>query len=77
VYGARPLKRLIQRRLENKIATALLKGEFAEGDAIEVRPGKEGIEVGKRRRRREIVNPVTCPDPLRMPRVGANNDRAA
>jgi ATP-dependent Clp protease ATP-binding subunit ClpA len=48
VYGARPLKRLIQRKLENKIATALLKGEFAQGDSIEALPGNGGIEVRKR-----------------------------
>jgi ATP-dependent Clp protease ATP-binding subunit ClpB len=34
VYGARPLKRIIQRQLETQIAKALLRGEFAEGDTI-------------------------------------------
>jgi ATP-dependent Clp protease ATP-binding subunit ClpB len=33
-YGARPLKRAIQRLLENPLALALLEGEFAEGDTI-------------------------------------------
>ena len=33
-YGARPLKRAIQRLLENPLALALLEGEFHEGDAI-------------------------------------------
>jgi ATP-dependent Clp protease ATP-binding subunit ClpB len=33
-YGARPLKRAIQRLLENPLALALLEGEFREGDAI-------------------------------------------
>jgi ATP-dependent Clp protease ATP-binding subunit ClpB len=50
VYGARPLKRLIQRRLENKIATAVLKGEFAEGDTIVVRAGDAGFEISGGRR---------------------------
>lgn len=36
VYGARPLKRAIQQSLENKLAQALLKGEFAIGDTIKV-----------------------------------------
>lgn len=36
VYGARPLKRAIQQRLENPLAEALLKGEFKSGDKIEV-----------------------------------------
>jgi ATP-dependent Clp protease ATP-binding subunit ClpB len=34
VYGARPLKRAIQRDLENPLATALLKGEFVSGGVI-------------------------------------------
>ena len=37
VYGARPLKRAIQQQLENPLAQRILAGEFAPGDAIEVR----------------------------------------
>jgi ATP-dependent Clp protease ATP-binding subunit ClpB len=33
-YGARPLKRAIQRLLENPLALSLLEGEFPEGDTI-------------------------------------------
>jgi ATP-dependent Clp protease ATP-binding subunit ClpB len=33
-YGARPLKRAIQRRLENPLASKLLSGEFADGDTV-------------------------------------------
>lgn len=36
VYGARPLKRAIQRHLENPIATKILETTFAEGATIEV-----------------------------------------
>jgi ATP-dependent Clp protease ATP-binding subunit ClpB len=36
VYGARPLKRVIQQRLQNELALRLLQGEFHEGDTIEV-----------------------------------------
>ena len=36
VYGARPLKRVIQSRLQNPIALELLEGHFAEGDTIRV-----------------------------------------
>jgi ATP-dependent Clp protease ATP-binding subunit ClpA len=35
-YGARPLKRTIQRLVENPLARALLRGEFKPGDAITV-----------------------------------------
>ncbi len=34
IYGARPLRRVIQQRLQNSLATELLKGTFSEGDRI-------------------------------------------
>jgi len=39
VYGARPLKRVIQHRLENPLAQALLAGNFVSGDRVRVRKG--------------------------------------
>jgi ATP-dependent Clp protease ATP-binding subunit ClpB len=36
VFGARPLKRTIQQRLENALASELLAGKFADGDKIKV-----------------------------------------
>jgi ATP-dependent Clp protease ATP-binding subunit ClpB len=39
VYGARPLKRAIQRELETQIAKAILRGEFHDGDTIFVDVG--------------------------------------
>jgi ATP-dependent Clp protease ATP-binding subunit ClpB len=36
VYGARPLKRVIQRLLQNPIALELLEGNFHEGDTVRV-----------------------------------------
>ncbi|HEX8323187.1 MAG TPA: ATP-dependent chaperone ClpB [Tepidisphaeraceae bacterium] len=35
-YGARPLKRVIQQRIENPLASRLLQGEFADGDTIHI-----------------------------------------
>ncbi|MCA9139346.1 MAG: AAA family ATPase, partial [Planctomycetales bacterium] len=35
-YGARPLKRVIQREVQNELATSLLKSEFAEGSTVTV-----------------------------------------
>ena len=35
-YGARPLKRVIQKQLVDKLALAILEGEFGEGDAVRV-----------------------------------------
>jgi ATP-dependent Clp protease ATP-binding subunit ClpB len=42
VFGARPLKRAIQGELENPLAQALLKGEFAGGDTIVADLGTHG-----------------------------------
>ena len=35
-FGARPLKRTIQQRLENKLAAQLLEGKFTEGDTVKI-----------------------------------------
>jgi ATP-dependent Clp protease ATP-binding subunit ClpB len=35
-FGARPLKRTIQQRLENPLAKQILAGEFTEGDTIKI-----------------------------------------
>jgi len=35
-FGARPLKRVIQQRLENPIASQILRGQYGDGDAIHV-----------------------------------------
>ncbi len=42
VYGARPLKRAIQRLLQNPLALAVLEGKFSEGDRIRVDRAKDG-----------------------------------
>jgi ATP-dependent Clp protease ATP-binding subunit ClpB len=36
VYGARPLKRAIQERIENPLAKAILEGQFAAKDCIRI-----------------------------------------
>jgi ATP-dependent Clp protease ATP-binding subunit ClpB len=36
VYGARPLKRVIQQKVQNPLATEILKGEFAEGSVVKI-----------------------------------------
>ncbi|HSB89772.1 MAG TPA: ATP-dependent chaperone ClpB [Anaerolineales bacterium] len=43
VYGARPLKRLIQRELQDPLALQLLSGTFHTGDTIRVDRGPEGL----------------------------------
>ena len=36
-FGARPLKRVIQREVENRIANGILDGTIREGDTVEIR----------------------------------------
>ncbi len=43
-FGARPLKRVIQRRIENSIATAILQGDIHEGDVVHV--SHDGSDFG-------------------------------
>ena len=45
VYGARPLKRTIQRRVLDPLALAVLQGQFNEGDVIEVDAGRDGLSL--------------------------------
>ncbi|MEN6346979.1 MAG: AAA family ATPase [Armatimonadia bacterium] len=36
MYGARPLRRVIQKKVENPISSAILRGEFGDGDMVQV-----------------------------------------
>jgi ATP-dependent Clp protease ATP-binding subunit ClpB len=42
VYGARPLRRAIQRELENPLAKRILRGEFTAGDTVRIDASPEG-----------------------------------
>jgi ATP-dependent Clp protease ATP-binding subunit ClpB len=42
-FGARPLKRLIQREIQDVLAMKLLAGELAEGSTIEIDAGEDGL----------------------------------
>jgi ATP-dependent Clp protease ATP-binding subunit ClpB len=46
-YGARPLKRAIQRLVENPLALRLLEGDFADGDTIRVDADEGEIRFAK------------------------------
>ncbi|MBL1435169.1 MAG: ATP-dependent chaperone ClpB [Rhodobacteraceae bacterium] len=47
VYGARPLKRVIQRSLQNELAELLLSGEVMDGATIPISAEESGLLVGK------------------------------
>ena len=46
-YGARPLRRAIQRHLENQLSRGVLSGEFKEGDHVvaDVNAAGDGLEL--------------------------------
>ena len=48
VFGARPLKRVIQRSLQDQLAEMLLAGDLREGDTVHVGAGADGLIVGDR-----------------------------
>jgi len=43
VYGARPLRRAIERYVENPLSTKILRGEFSRGDVVRIDLGDEGL----------------------------------
>jgi ATP-dependent Clp protease ATP-binding subunit ClpB len=45
VYGARPLRRVIQRELQNSLAELILAGKIADGDSVEVSAGEAGLTI--------------------------------
>ena len=47
VYGARPLRRAIQRFLENPLSKGILSGEFQEGDHVVVNADGSGLSLSK------------------------------
>src|SRR5437899_2239545 len=59
VYGARPLKRAIQRLLQNPLALAVLEGQYAEGDRVRVERAQDGTHLTFQR------VPAAAPEPVR------------
>jgi ATP-dependent Clp protease ATP-binding subunit ClpB len=43
VYGARPLKRAVQKYLQDPLADALLRGEVGDGEVVKVKEGESGL----------------------------------
>jgi ATP-dependent Clp protease ATP-binding subunit ClpB len=61
-FGARPLKRAIQRLLQNPLAMQILEGRFHEGDRILVREGEGGVLVFERAEESSEA-PAELPEP--------------
>jgi ATP-dependent Clp protease ATP-binding subunit ClpB len=54
VYGARPLKRAIQRLLQNPLAVSVLEGAYGEGDRVRVDRSKEGNSLSFERAKEPV-----------------------
>jgi ATP-dependent Clp protease ATP-binding subunit ClpB len=48
VYGARPLKRVIQRQIQDRLATLILEGELNDGDTANISAGDRGLTINGR-----------------------------
>ncbi len=56
-FGARPLKRTIQKEIQNPLAMKILEGEYKEGDTVSVGVGENGNFIFKRREGDEGKSP--------------------
>ncbi len=48
IYGARPLKRVIQRSLQNPLAGQILDGSIKDGETVQVSAGPDGLRINDR-----------------------------
>ena len=55
-YGARPLKRVLQRELETPIARGLISGDFLDGDSIAVDADLDAVQLTLGVKERRIAN---------------------
>src|SRR4029078_42140 len=44
-YGARPLKRVIQREVQNPLAVMILEGKIHDGQKVHITAGKQGLVI--------------------------------
>ena len=84
VYGARPLKRVIQRELQNPLALEILEGRIRDGDTVRVTASPLGLLIEPPPRERAVEPEAKRPSERREaiddqrsgdPRAGAPADR--
>ena len=74
VYGARPLKRTIQRELEMTIAQSILQGDVKDGDKVVVKGGVNGITITLYRPN-EPIEDVQADAQGDLPALGGGSDQ--
>jgi ATP-dependent Clp protease ATP-binding subunit ClpC len=62
VFGARPLRRVIQNEIEDRLSEALLEGRFAEGEKIEIDVGGDEIMIRNLSRKEEEPELAATPE---------------
>jgi ATP-dependent Clp protease ATP-binding subunit ClpC len=62
-FGARPLRRTLQRRVESPLSVKLLRGEFRQGDTVIVDADEEGVQF---RTAERPTMPVTLPNEMEL-----------
>jgi ATP-dependent Clp protease ATP-binding subunit ClpB len=60
-YGARPLKRVIQKNVQDPLAELILSGQIRDGDTVPVTAGEEGLRIGD-----VVVAPEAPPKGVRL-----------
>ena len=63
-YGARPLRRLVQTEIGDRLARALLSGQVRDGDSVVVDRDEHGLTVGRAQE--------DLPDPVKVDGAGAD-----
>jgi len=53
-FGARPLRRALQRHVESPLSVRLLRGDFKTGDLVVVDVGEDGLEFERREEWKEL-----------------------
>ena len=63
--GARPLKRIIQQKVEDQLSDALLSGQFGSGDTILVDVENDDIVIHKKEKEEKIPESSSSPEPTK------------
>jgi len=63
--GARPLKRIIQQKVEDQLSDALLSGLFGSGDTILVDVENDDIVIRKKEKEEKIPESSSSPEPTK------------
>ena len=78
-YGARPLKRVIQKELQDPLAEMILSGAVKDGEQVTISAGKQGPDLQRQARRGGVIGwiAVSAPAGRLLPSLGGVTRAAA